>query len=206
MSDPDVEKLGEAAAIPRDDHQVHRTSNPSLRMTNAAMPDTSRVQDFAGRPPNSCRLIDFQMYIYRSIRTLGSDSKIVYISGACFSEPVIRTPSYIPTPGRPSTKIPIDQKGESLKSHVYELPAEKPKNEDFVARLRETYGPSVLSFSQKKKYVAVDITSLQKANLDCIKSNLVESAFDFTYGAADQVESRLVEGGKWIHCYGKCQS
>lgn len=104
--------------------------------------------------------------------------------------------------GRPNTKQPIDQKGESLTTHVYELPAEKLNNEEFVARLRETHGPSVLNFSQKKKYVAVDISSLQKANLECIKNKLVDSAFDFTYGSADQVESRLVEGGKWIHRYG----
>lgn len=72
-----------------------------------------------------------------------------------------------------------------------------------MARLRENYGPNVLNFCQKKKYVAVDVSSLQKANLECVRNKLVESAFDFTYGTADQVESRLLEGGKWIHRYGK---
>lgn len=109
------------------------------------------------------------------------------------------------TQGHPSTKSPVHQRVKSLGAHFDESTAQKLKsnNEEFVARLRETYGPNVLNFSQKKKYVAVNVCSLQKANVECIQNKLVESAFDFTYGAADQVESRLLEGGKLIHRYGK---
>lgn len=203
MSDPDVEKLGEAAAIPRDNTVAHRISNSSFRMTNAAC--TNNVQDSAKRSPTSRRLINSKIPGYECIRSVGPNRKIVYISGECVSEPVIRQPNHKQTQGRPSTKSPVHQRVASLGAHIDELPAQNltSNNGEFVARLRETYGPNVLNFSQKKKYVAVNVASLQKAHVECIQNQLIESAFDFTYGAADQVGSRLRQGGELIHRYGK---
>lgn len=60
MSDPDVEKLGEAAAIPREDKEAHGISNPSFHMTNAAMPCANNLQDSAECPPTSRKSIHFQ--------------------------------------------------------------------------------------------------------------------------------------------------